>query len=449
MGRDKHIAIVGAGLVGSLAAIYFVQHGYKVSVYDRRPDLRQDGSEAGRSINLALSNRGWKPLKELGLEEEVKKMVIPMKGRMMHNEQGELTFQPYGKEGQHINSISRDGLNRLLMNTAEKAGVQFFFNRRCTYVNYKTSTITFDVSGHTDSLKTDIIIGADGAYSAVRNAIQRTDKFNYSQYFIDYGYKELSIPPSHSGEHKLEKNALHIWPRGQFMLIALPNIDGSFTVTLFLPYEGAPSFESLSNEQDVKEFFEKTFSDALELMPSLTDHWTNNPTSSLVTIQCYPWVKKNILLIGDASHAVVPFYGQGMNSGFEDCRVLNELIVKHDHKWRNIFEEFQQFRKPDADAISELALQNFVEMRDHVADDMFLLRKHIEAMLHEQFPDKWIPQYSMVTFHDEMRYSEAREIGKRQKEIMDEVMAIPDIKESWRELNLEDVAGRLDLRREM
>lgn len=443
MNRSKHIAVIGAGLVGSLAAIYFAKHGYKVSVYDRRPDLRKNGPEAGRSINLALSSRGWKPLKELGLEEEVKKMVIPMKGRIMHNQQGELTFQPYGKEGQHINSISRDGLNNLLMNTAEKAGVEFFFKRRCTYVNYKTSTVTFDVNGHTDSLKTDIIIGADGAYSAVRNAIQRTNRFNYSQYFIDYGYKELAIPPAKSGEHRLEKNALHIWPRGQFMLIALPNVDGSFTVTLFLPYEGDPSFEALSNTADVQEFFKKTFPDALDLMPSLLDDWNNNPTSSLVTIQCYPWMKNNILLIGDASHAVVPFYGQGMNSGFEDCRVLNELIVKHNHNWKDIFDNFQQLRKPDADAISELALENFVEMRDHVADDMFLLRKKLEAMLHEQYPDKWIPQYSMVTFHDEMSYSEAREIGQRQKEIMDEVMARPDIKEKWQELDLPDIVRRL------
>ena len=443
MDKDKDIVIVGAGLVGTAAAIYLVQHGYRVTVYERRPDLRKEVTEAGRSINLALSNRGWRTLQELGLEEEVRRMVIPMKGRIMHNEDGRLTFQPYGKKEQHINSISRDGLNALLMNTAEEAGVSFNFNRKCTWVDYKTNTLTFDVKGHTDQLKTDIIIGADGAYSAVRNAIQRSDRFNYSQYFIEYGYKELTIPPSDSGTHQLEKNALHIWPRGQFMLIALPNIDGSFTVTLFLPFEGAPSFESLKSDEEVKEFFKKAFPDALELMPSLTDDWSLNPMGSLVTIRCFPWVKNNILLIGDASHAVVPFYGQGMNSGLEDCRVLNDLLVKNKHDWTNTFSEFQQVRKPDANAISELALENFVEMRDYVADENFLLRKKIEAKLHEAFPDKWIPQYSMVTFQDDMRYSEARAIGIRQKEIMDEVMAKPDIQEKWQELDLEAIVRKL------
>ena len=443
MNRERKVVIIGAGLVGSLTAIILSQRGYKVDVYESRPDMRKQKTDGGRSINLALSSRGWRALKLAGIEDEVRKMVIPMKGRMMHNDLGKLTFQPYGKQAQHINSISRGGLNMLLMNAAAKAGAQFHFNIKCTYVNYKTSTLIFDRHGHTDTRTADLIIGADGAYSAVRNAIQKTNRFNYEQYFIDHGYKELVIPADADGNHQLDINSLHIWPRGQFMLIALPNLDGSFTVTLFLPFEGTDSFKSFESDEAVKKFFGNVFPDAMALMPTLLDDWHRNPTSSLVTIRCFPWIKNNILLIGDASHAVVPFYGQGMNSGFEDVRILKELLDQHNDQWELVMPEFQKQRKPDADAISELALQNFIEMRDLVADENFLLRKKIEARLHEEFPDKWIPQYSMVTFHDEIRYSEAQAIGKRQQEIMDEVMALKDIDKSWETLDLQAIVNRL------
>lgn len=443
MSSNKHVAVIGAGLVGSLMAIYFAKRGYRVSVFEGRPDMRKHSLNSGRSINLALSNRGWRSLREVGLEAEVKKMVIPMKGRMMHDESGNLTFQPYGKAGQHINSISRSGLNVLLINAAEKEGVEFIFKHKCTYVNYKTSIITFDVDGHMDKLRCDLIIGADGAYSAVRNAIYRTNRFNYSQLFIEHGYKELAILPTEEGKHRLETNALHIWPRGRFMLIALPNLDGSFTVTLFLPFEGINSFRDLDTDEKINTFFTETFPDALELMPDLLKHWHDNPTGSLVTIRCFPWVKNKVLLIGDASHAVVPFYGQGMNSGFEDCRILNDMMEKYEDNWDNILPEFQLQRKPDADAISELALENFVEMRDHVADEKFLLRKKIEAKLHEEYPRKWIPQYSMVTFHDDIRYSDAKAIGEKQKQIMDELMEMPDIGSQWEKLDYKAIVEKL------
>ncbi|MCA6078146.1 FAD-dependent oxidoreductase [Fulvivirga sedimenti] len=438
--RNKSIAIAGAGLVGSVVACYLAQRGYQVDIFERRADPRLVGSEHGRSINLALSNRGWLPLKEIGLESEVKKLIIPMNGRMMHDTSGELTFQPYGKEGQAINSISRGGLNMLLLNAAEKAGCSTHFNCQVEHVNFETAELKFR-NGRTFSA--DIIIGADGAFSAIRSQMQRTDRFNYSQYFIDYGYKEMTMPASITGDHLMEKNALHIWPRGNFMLIALPNLDGSYTCTLFLPFEGKNSFENLDTDEKIKEFFATTFPDVIPLIPEILEDFHDNPTSSLVTIRCFPWRNGNVLIIGDASHGIVPFYGQGMNSGFEDCRVLNKLLDEHDDNWDEVMEIFQDLRKPDADAIADLALRNFVEMRDLVADDDFLLRKKIEARLHDAFPDEWVPLYTMVTFREDIRYSEALERGHHQARIMDKVMANPNIHEDWEKLDLKAIVDQL------
>lgn len=443
MKKVKKIDIAGAGLVGSLMAIYLAKRGYEVSIYEGRADMRKAGGSAGRSINLALSNRGWKPLQEVGLESTVEKMVIPMRGRMMHDEEGFLTFQPYGREGQAINSISRGGLNEVLMTEAENSGVKIHFEHKCIGINFDDNIIHFQHNGQKQSSKADLIIGADGAYSVIRRLMQRTDRFNYSQHFIEHGYKELSIPPSANGGFEIEKNALHIWPRGNFMLIALPNQDASFTCTLFFPFEGEPSFESLKNDDEIRSFFQKTFPDAYELMPSLLRDYHNNPASSLVTIRSYPWVKNKTLIIGDASHAVVPFYGQGMNSGFEDCRVLNDLLNEHDDNWDIVLDKFQKQRKPDADAISDLALKNFIEMRDLVADDNFLLRKKIEAKIYEQYPQKWIPLYSMVTFKEDMRYSEALAMGEKQKAIMDKVMADKNIAKNWESLDFKSIVDQL------
>lgn len=448
MDKNQTIAIVGAGLVGSLMAIYLAKRGYKVTIFEKRKDMRRAGAEGGRSINLALSNRGWWPLKEVGLEEQAKRMIIPMRGRMMHDEEGFLTFQPYGREGQAINSISRSGLNEMLMDEAEKNGVTIEFDRSCVGINFDASTLFFaNKDGKKEDLSFDIIIGADGAFSVVRRLMQRTDRFNYSQYYIEHGYKELTIPPGAGGSFGLEKNALHIWPRGNFMLIALPNTDGSFTCTLFFPFEGNPSFSTLTTDEEIQSFFEKYFSDALKMMPTLIKDFHANPTSSLVTVKSYPWVKNKTLIIGDASHAIVPFYGQGMNSGFEDCRVLNQMLDEHNDDWPSVLEEFQKLRKPDADAISDLALQNFIEMRDLVADDDFLLRKKIEARLYDQYPQQWIPLYSMVTFNEQMRYSEALKRGRIQQEIMDDVMARPDIHKNWESINLEAIIDQLQAKR--
>ena len=439
----KHIAIMGAGLVGSLAAIYLQKRGYTVTIYERRADMRKTGAAEGRSINLALSNRGLKPLEQVGLSDEVEKMVIPMHGRMMHDVKGELTFQPYGKEGQFINSISRGGLNALLMNKAEEHGVEIVFDHRCVDVDLDKTEVTLEHNGQKKVVSADLIIGADGAYSAIRAAMQKTDRFNYHQRYIDHGYKELSIPPKGANGFHIEKNALHIWPRGNYMLIALPNTDGSFTCTLFFPFEGEKSFETLTSDNDVENFFNEVFPDAVPLMPTLMEDYKNNPTSSLMTVKSYPWVKNRTVIIGDASHAIVPFYGQGMNSGFEDCRVLNDMLNEFHDDWEKVLPEFQKERKPDADAILELALRNFIEMRDLVADEHFLVRKKIEAKLHERFPDKWIPLYSMVTFNEDMRYSDAIRIGDRQKEIMDEVMQRDGILENWESVDLNQIVSQL------
>lgn len=434
---------MGAGLVGSLMAIYLRKRGYKVAIYERRADMRRSKVVAGRSINLALSNRGWKPLAEVGLEAAINEMIIPMNGRMMHDANGNLTFQPYGKEGQAINSISRGGLNQLLIERAEAIGVTVHFNHKCIGVDHDKTTVSLEHNGEAIEVTADIIIGADGAYSAVRQAFQRTDRFNYNQRYIDHGYKELVIPAGAAGSFSIEKNALHIWPRGNYMLIALPNTDGSFTCTLFFPFEGDRSFDTLKTDEEIMGFFMEVFPDAVDLMPTLLADYKSNPTSSLLTIKCYPWVKNNTLIIGDASHAIVPFYGQGMNSGFEDCRVLNDMLDEHGDDWDTLLPLYQASRKPDADAILDLALQNFIEMRDLVADEYFLIRKKIEAKLNAQYPDQWIPLYSMVTFQEDIRYSEAIERGQQQKLIMDEVMKRPDILEKWEEVDLSEIVNQL------
>jgi kynurenine 3-monooxygenase len=442
--QKKSISIIGAGLVGSLLSIYLKKRGYQVSVFERRPDMRKKGYEGGRSINLALSNRGIRALNEVGLAEELKKVAIPMHGRTMHSREGKLTYQPYGVNGQFINSISRSDLNIVLMNEAERLGVDFNFDHKCVSVDFDNTSVEFlHLKSEILNFKSDIIIGSDGAFSAIRQAMQVSDRFDYSQEYIKHGYKELHIPASDTGEFKLDKNSLHIWPRESFMMIALPNPDGSFTCTLFFPFEGDLSFTSLDTQTKVKTFFEETFPDATALMPDYLIDAYKNPAASLVTTKCFPWVKNNTLLIGDAAHAIVPFYGQGMNAGFEDCRILNELLDQYQDDWAKVLTAFQNRRKPDADAIAQLALDNFIEMRDLVADEKFLLRKKIEAKIHSLFPDKWIPLYTMVTFQDDMRYSEAYTIGQRQKQIMDRVMGDPDIDKNWEKLDLKVLVDKL------
>ncbi|AXT58333.1 FAD-dependent monooxygenase [Aquimarina sp. AD1] len=431
--QAKNIAIVGSGLAGSLLAIYLKKRNHQVTVFDRRPDIRKV-EFSGRSINLAMSVRGWKALDKVGIGEEIRKLAIPMDKRAMHvNGQPEY-HQYYGKEGEAIYSISRGVLNRKMISLAEESGVVFRFNEKVWDVNLPEAKIYTGETekGEWKEYQYDMIFGCDGAFSRVRHKMQRRSRFDYSQDFLDAGYKELGIPANEDGTHKLDKNSLHIWPRGKFMLIALPNLDGSFTCTLFMPHEGENSFESLTNENDVEEFWERNFPDTIDLMPTLLKDFKNNPTSALVTMKCYPWSYwDKVALVGDSAHAIVPFYGQGINAGFEDISVLDDIIeLDRSGDWQEIFEKYQETRKPSTDAIAELSYRNFMEMSSKTADANFLLRKKIEKHFSEKHPDKWIPLYTRVTF-THRPYAEALKIGDQQAAIMDEIMQIEDIENTW------------------
>ncbi|MEW6468036.1 MAG: NAD(P)/FAD-dependent oxidoreductase [Bacteroidota bacterium] len=432
---SKNITIIGAGLVGSLLAIYLGKRGYKVSMYERRPDMRKNTISAGRSINLALSDRGWRGLEGVGIGAEVRKIGIPMKGREIHNLDGKIAFQPYGKEHQANYSVSRGGLNCLLMDLAEKHGATIFFNERCIKVDLKTADAEFEntETKKVTTVKSDRIFGTDGAFSASRLSLQLgTDRFSYSQTYLDHGYKELTIVPGTDGGFAMDPDHLHIWPRGQFMLIALPNLDKTFTCTLFFPFEGERSFATIDTPDKVLTFFREMFADAVPLMPTLVEDYFRNPAASLATIRCYPWsFGDKLLLLGDAAHGIVPFFGQGMNCGFEDCAELSRLMDEYGEDWHRVFREFELLRKPDGDAIAELAIENYIEMRDKVADPKFLLQKKIEARFSERYPDKWTPLYAMVTYRTDMRYSEALKKGRGQEAIMRRIMAMPGIEKKW------------------
>ncbi|MEL7146439.1 MAG: NAD(P)/FAD-dependent oxidoreductase, partial [Bacteroidota bacterium] len=359
--REKEVIILGAGLVGSLLSIYLAKANFKVKVYEKRSDPRKEKLDAGRSINLALSRRGIKALRDVGMEEVVKPELIPMTGRIMHDKTGKTNYQPYGKKGQYINSVSRNGLNTVLASEAIDLGVEFFFGHICQKVDSRTSEVLVR-NLETNESFTDtagLIVGADGAFSAMRRSFQFIPRFDYSQTYLDHGYTELTIPPK-NGDFALDPNGLHIWPRGNFMFIALPNPDKSFTCTLFYPYEGELSFDSLKKDQDIIGFFEAYFPDIIPLIPNVVSEFKKNPIAHMITVKSYPWAFNRCLLLGDASHAIVPFYGQGMNSGFEDCYLLMRLAKDLHYDWDKILPRFSKERKKDADAISDLALKNFI-----------------------------------------------------------------------------------------
>jgi kynurenine 3-monooxygenase len=450
------VAIIGAGLAGSLLSIYLAKRDIEVDVYEARGDMRLEGVAGGRSINLALSDRGIAALREVGMDEYMLTEAVPMHGRMIHSPTGEMKLLPYsGRKGEYINSISRGGLNIALMNEAEKCGgVRFHFHKKCVDLDCSSGAVKFSDG---DTVEADTVIATDGAGSAVRQAIERqVAGFQSSSVFLEHGYKELHIPPGRDGGFLLEKNALHIWPGHQFMMIALPNWNGSFTCTLFLAKSSSPganvndavnpvatapgsdtrvpdasvvpAFDRLTDEQTVREFFGREFSDAVPLMPTLVEDFFGNPAGELGTLKCWPWnVEGKVLLLGDAAHAMVPFYGQGMNCAFEDVRVLASLIDERlsdqamsAHRmvgWQELFEKYGELRKPNTDAIADMAEDNFHEMRDRVADPVFQRKRELETRLEQTYPD-YFSKYSMVTFREDMPYAAARQKGNAQDEFL-------------------------------
>jgi len=449
---SQEVSIIGAGLAGSLLAIYLARRGMTVDVYEARGDMRNEQVAAGRSINLALSDRGIAALREVGMDEYMLAEAIPMNGRMIHSPASETKLLPYsGRKGEYINSISRGGLNIALMNEADKYdNVRFHFNERCVDFDCGTAEAKFS-SGKT--VISDTVIATDGAGSAVRNAMLHggVERFDFSQDWLEHGYKELHIPPMErrhlAGEDRanfaIEPNALHIWPRHKFMMIGLPNFDGSFTCTLFLahsgshPYEGGvdaasadgvvlsgePSFDRLTDEAAVLDFFNREFRDAVPLMPTLIEDFFHNPTGNLGTIKCFPWnAGGKALLLGDSAHAVVPFYGQGMNCAFEDVRVLDSLIDEMGTDWEAVFTEYGRLRKPNTDAIADMAEENFYEMRDATANPVFQRKRELETKLEQTYPD-YFSKYSMVTFREDLPYAVAKEKGNAQDALLMKICA--------------------------
>lgn len=442
------VLIIGAGLCGSLLALRLAQRGYKVEVYESRPDLRKVDISAGRSINLALSDRGLKALRLCGMEEKAREICIPMLGRLMHDREGNTFASNYsGREGEYINSISRGDLNAILLDEAEKhENVNIHFNSGCKKVDIENKIAHFKSyeSNTKFKVKADVIFGTDGAGSSLRKSYMSERKFlfSYSQNYLNHGYKELEIPADKSGNHQISKSHLHIWPRGDFMLIALPNLDGSFTVTLFLSYdEGEYNFNNLTSEEKIIEFFEKEFPDALAIIPNIKEEFANNPTGPLGTIKCSPWSYQNkTLLMGDSCHAIVPFYGQGMNASFEDVFVFDEVLNHFEpfvklktgrnqetFDWEMVFKEYQKIRKKDTDAIADLAIDNFYEMRDHVANPLFKEKRKIEMDLEKTFPNQYSSKYSLVTFNEHIGYNEAMQKGRAQDKALLNLIADKDV----------------------
>ena len=433
MTRNR-FTVAGGGPVGSLLAILLGRHGYEVGVYEGRPDSRETNIYQGKSINIALSDRGWNSLQQIGISADAKDNAIPMYHRAIHGLDGVLSDLPYGREGDAIWSVSRGGINERLLDIADdEPNVETHFEHRLVNVDFETASAVFQVKDERElTVDADYLFGADGAHSKVRRLAHDLPRFSYSQEYMPQGYIELNIPANADGTHKLEKNALHIWPRKDFMLIALPNPDGTFTCTMFLNFSGDPSFGSLHEQSAVKAFFETNFADAMEYLEDPVDVFLERTASPLFLVQVFPWsFDRKVGLIGDAAHAIVPFYGQGMNCGFEDCAELNRLIDVHDHDWDAIFPAYENVRKPNGDAIAELSKRNFIEMSDLSGDRRFQVRKMIEAKFSARFPDLWTPLYSMVTFSPDIPYAEALRIGDEQNRIMEIIMGLPNLEENW------------------
>ena len=426
----EKITLIGAGLTGPLMATYLAKRGYEVDIYERRPDMRKESISAGRTINLAMSIRGIHALKEVKLYDKIAPFTISMKGRMIHNLDGSTNLQPYGQKPEEvIYSVSRAQLNMELMTLAEETGqVNIHFNRKCTDMDLDENTLTLvdTNSGDKNIIPVNRVMGVDGSASAAREAMVAKGNFDFTYIPLGHGYKELTMPPGADGNFQMETNALHIWPRGQFMLIALPNMDRSFTCTLFFPMEGPTSFATVRTEVEIFRFFEEQFPDAVPLILDLVQDFQTNPTGKLGSVYCSPWhVEDKAVLLGDAAHAVVPFFGQGMNASFQDCSVLNQLIKEYDNDWGKILSEFSRTHVQNGHAIADMALENYLEMRDHVNDPSYIKRRELELKMEHIFPDKFIPRYSMVSFH-RIPYAEVYKRGEKQFEALDTILNVFD-----------------------
>jgi kynurenine 3-monooxygenase len=438
------ILVIGGGLVGSLLSTYLARQGHEIHLFDRFPDFRKAKAPSGRSINLTICERGFTSLDRVGAGDLVRAISIPCYGRVVHAADGSIEWQPYGNRREAIHSVSRNNLNRALLTLAlEQPSLTCHFEQKCLEVDLEQPAVAFkDLrSGELSHWRGDRLFGADGAHSAVRLRMQRSQRFNLRQEYLDQGYKELNVPPAATGGWALEGNAIHIWPRGHYMLIGFPNLDRSFTLSLHMPFEGEPSFASLRTPDDVQRLFERTFPDALPLLPNLVADFFGRPEASMVTIRCAPWTYRDrVLLIGDAAHAIVPSYGQGANSGFEDCSVLADCIADSAGDWGSAFHRYESLRKPNAEAIADLALEHFHELRDFVGVPQFLLRKRIERRINELFPDRYTPLYSLISFTN-VTYVEALERDREQRTLIDRVEAIPGIAER---LDSEEIRGLIE-----
>jgi kynurenine 3-monooxygenase len=429
------ILIVGSGLVGSVLSIYLARAGYRTLVFDRSVDYRRLNEVSDRSINLTLCERGLQALDRIGMAEEVLEISVPVRGRVIHAPDGATCFQPYGNNGEAIYSVSRNQLNRLLLNRASTfANIELHFQEECVGLDLATTSLRVKdlVGGAESTFQSPHIFAADGAFSAVRYFLQRRTGFNYSQTYSAQAYKELSMPATATGDWPLEPNALHIWPRGHHMLIAFPNADRTFTCSLHMPCEGRGSHALLRSGKDVLRLFRNEFPDAVDLMPRLVDDYLRRPQTAMVTIRCSPWtIGEKVIFIGDAAHAIYPSYGQGANAGFEDCRILMECLERHGHSWKPALAEYQALRKVNTDAIADLSDRHFIELRDLVGDQRFLLRKEVERRINKLYPDKFKDLYSMVTFTT-MPYADAMKVDQRQKMLVDQVLGSDDFEQLWR-----------------
>lgn len=444
MPDERRVCVIGAGLVGCVASLYLSKRGYSVEVFESRLDPRAHPPKAGRSLALVVSARGFRALGGVGMDEVVRGMSIPLRGRVVHHRTGDRGFHPYGVDGQAIYCVSRTTLNAALVDALEQRGIPVHFGMRCSGIDLRAPALMFEqreTGGHSRVLGARVL-AADGAFSSVRASMMKTDRFDYSQQYVEYGYKELTIPAEGGDGWCLEPNSTHVWPRGGFMLTAFPMTDRSFTCTFVLPFEGEPSFGSIRASGDVRALFEREFADALPKMPDLEAEFFDRPTASLVSIRCFPWVHGGVALIGDAAHSMVPFFGQGMNAGFEDCQVLADCLERHSDDWPSALSDYQALRKPNCDAVTELSLRHFAELSHRTGDPRFIVQKQIEQKIHRMYPDRFVPLYTRVAFTD-APYIDALRAGEQQATMLEELMSLPDIEDRWDTLEVEGVIHRL------